>query len=85
MNFGLLGFVLLPLAGMLGAWLDRWLWTLSFLTTTRMYGVFAAFQTGIPTGEVSGIVQWALAYLLIGFFCGRLIILKFENFHPWKV
>lgn len=84
LNFGPLGFILLPLAGMLGAWLDRWLWTLSFLTTTRMYGVFAAFQTGIPTGEVGGIMQWALAYLLVGFFIGVLSSLKFKRFHPWK-
>jgi len=71
-NFGLLGFVLLPLAGMVGAWLDRWLWTLSLLTTTRMYGVFAAFVVGIPTGEVGGVVQWALVYLFTGFFIGVL-------------
>jgi len=72
LNFGLLGFILLPLAGMLGAWLDQRLWTLSLLTTTRMYGVFAVFQMGIPTGEVGGIAQWALAYLFTGFFIGVL-------------
>jgi len=70
LNFGLLGFILPLLAGMLGAWLDRWLWTLSLLTTTRMYGVFAAFHTGIPTSEMGGVAQWALAYLFTGFFIG---------------
>jgi hypothetical protein len=76
LNFGPLGFILLPLAGMLGAWLDRWLWTLSLLTTTRMYGVFAAFVVGIPTGEVGGVAQWALAYLFTGFFIGVLLSLS---------
>jgi hypothetical protein len=80
LNFGLLGFILPLLAGMLGAWLDRWLWTLSLLTTTRMYGVFAAFHTGIPTSEVGGIVQWVLAYLFTGFFIGVLSSLTLKPF-----
>jgi hypothetical protein len=79
LNFGLLGFILPLLAGMLGAWLDRWLWTLSLLTTTRMYGVFAAFHTGIPTSEVGGVVQWALAYLFTGFFIGVLSSLSLKS------
>jgi hypothetical protein len=78
LNFGPLGFILLPLAGMLGAWLDRWLWTLSLLTTTRMYGVFAAFVVGIPTGEVGGVAQWALAYLFTGVFIGVLSSLSLK-------
>jgi len=79
LNFGLLGFILPLLAGMLGAWLDRWLWTLSLLTTTRMYGVFAAFHTGIPTSEVGGVAQWALAYLFTGFFIGVLSSLSLKS------
>ncbi len=78
LNFGPLGFILLPLAGMLGAWLDRWLWTLSLLTTTRIYGIFAAFVVGIPTGEVGGVAQWALAYLFTGFFIGVLSSLSLK-------
>ena len=79
LNFGLLGFILPLLAGMLGAWLDRWLWTLSLLTTTRMYGVFAAFHTGIPTSEVGGVAQWALAHLFTGFFIGVLSSLSLKS------
>lgn len=73
LNFGLAGLFLLPVSGMLGAWLDRRLWNLSLLTPVRLYGVFAAFQIGIPTGEVGGILQWALAYLAFGVFVGVLL------------
>lgn len=72
LNFGLVGLFLIPVSGMLGAWLDRKLWALSLLTPVRLYGIFAAFQIGIPTGEVGGILQWALAYLIIGIFVGVL-------------
>ncbi|PTQ53821.1 MAG: hypothetical protein HSCHL_1449 [Hydrogenibacillus schlegelii] len=79
-NFGLLGFPFLTLAGLVGAFMDRKVWSFPALTPYTFYRLFAAFWVGVPVGEVGGIIQWALAYLLFGL--GVEILVKVIIFKP---
>lgn len=79
LNFGPAGLSLLLLSGVVGSWLDRKIWAISVITPTRLYALFAAFFTGIPVGELGGILQWALAYLIYGLALGTLASIRVKR------
>lgn len=70
LNFGgwllILGFV----PGLLTWLVDRWLQQRQRLTVTGMYVMGAIFFTGGFVGEIGGIVQWGLAFILVGWLIG---------------
>lgn len=76
MNFGPLLFFLGIVPGLLTAILDRWLYQVRNIKTSTVYYAAAAFFAGGFIGEPAGIIQWVIAYFILGIAVGFLARIK---------
>lgn len=65
-NFGVASLLFAVLPAYASARLDRWLQRVSTLSLASLATVSAVFFTGGFVGELSGIIQWSVAMIIIG-------------------
>lgn len=66
MNWGPISLIAGFIPGVLTARLDRWLWSRPVVGVISMYGIAAVFATGGFLAELGGVLQWVLAYVVLG-------------------
>ncbi|SDG20404.1 hypothetical protein SAMN04244560_01951 [Thermoanaerobacter thermohydrosulfuricus] len=85
LNFGWVSMIFGLIPGIITALIDRWLWQISKLNIIDIYLIGAAFFTGGFIGEIGGILQWFVAFLIIGIIIDYTSRIKFNlNYNTYK-
>jgi hypothetical protein len=78
LNFGWLLLPITVISGLLTGLIDRWLINVKRISVSTIYMATAAIVTGGFLGELSGTIQWVIAYLIVGAFFGFLSRLRWR-------